>query len=151
MALCSNVQSQTLLFCTVSGIPAWKIVLPAMCEGQETVSAIQPPWIVLFWIDAPGDGAWMPLLFWASVLLEMVRLPLPAHEKLLPIAVPFRLKLLFVTTPTLMNTPHWLLSLNTLSLTMADPNGNCEASTPMLLETTRICSTRRPSPPRIAV
>jgi len=42
-----------------------------------------------------------------------------------------------------------VLSLNTLSFTLADPP--VDASTPMVLLTTRICSTTRLSPPRMAV
>ena len=85
----------------------------------------------------------------------MVTLPAPFPYGYVPplmTPVPFRVKLLPVTTPVLRLTPHWLLSLKTLSFTTTeDVMAPIPPSTPVLLETMRICSTTRPSPPRIAV
>ncbi len=104
---------------------------------------------MLFRIEAAPCVA-IPIWFCENVLLVIVA-PLPGYQPYWPAEtpVPFRLKLLLATTPLVTLTPHWVLSLNTLSFTLADPP--VDASTPMALLTTRICSTTRLSPPRMAV
>src|SRR2546422_5168858 len=151
MELCSKVQSQTWLFWTMSGVPARSTVLPTMCAGQEPHRPVLPPSIVLFRIAAV-PGVWIPVLFCTTELLAIVA-PLPPYPYIPAMTpVPFRVKLLPVTTPLLTATPHRLLSLSTLSFTTTDAViGPLPASTPMLLETSRICSTTRLSPPRMAV
>src|ERR671934_2121749 len=76
MELCSNVQSQTLVFWNVTGVPARSTVLPTMCAGHAIHRALLPPSIVLLWIEA-GPCVWIATLFCENVLLAIVALVPP--------------------------------------------------------------------------